>query len=339
MSGRVLLDVRALEAGYETEGRVMAVRGVSFDIAEGEFLGIAGESGCGKSTLAFAVTNMMRPPGRVFSGSVLFRGRNLLEFADDEMREVRWKDISIVFQASMNVLNPVMKIKDQIYDAIIHHTNKYNGNLDARARELFQYVDISPRYLNAYPHQLSGGMKQRVVIAAALALEPQLVIMDEPTTALDVVVQRRILQRIAELRVKMGFSIIFITHDLSLLVEISDSLVIMYAGKIVEKAPSKKLFARPMHPYTERLMASFPPLVGEKRRLQGIAGHPPDLSREIAGCAFFERCGKAIKGLCDVVEPPLAERADGHLVACHLYDGSRLKEREAHGVAHAEENV
>ena len=224
MSRPALLDVRALEAGYDTERRIVAVRKVSFNVAPGEFLGIAGESGCGKSTLAFSIANMMRPPARIFSGSVLFEGRELVRQTDDEMRELRWKEISIVFQASMNVLNPVMKIKDQIFDAITHHTNKYDGRLEARARELFQYVDISPRYLDAYPHQLSGGMKQRVVIATALALEPKLVIMDEPTTALDVVVQRRILQRIAELREKMGFSIIFITHDLSLLVEISDSL-------------------------------------------------------------------------------------------------------------------
>ncbi|HUX21027.1 MAG TPA: ABC transporter ATP-binding protein [Spirochaetia bacterium] len=330
MSDRVLLDVKNLRAGYEAEKRVTAVRGVSFQLGDGEFLGVAGESGCGKSTLAFAVTNMMRPPGKIFGGSVSFEGHDLQKYSSEQMRQIRWKKISIVFQASMNVLNPVMKIRDQIFDAISYHSSSYEGRLEERARELFQYVDISPDYLNAYPHQMSGGMKQRVVIATALALEPKLVIMDEPTTALDVVVQRRILQRIADLRERMGFSIIFITHDLSLLVEISDSLIIMYAGKIVEKAPSKLLFARPLHPYTEQLMASFPPLVGEKRRLHGIQGHPPELSREIRGCAFCDRCPKAIEGLCDSVEPPLLERGDGHLVACHLYGDTPVSEGGTH---------
>ncbi|HUX50936.1 MAG TPA: ABC transporter ATP-binding protein [Spirochaetia bacterium] len=320
MSDRKLLEVRNLEAGYQMDSPVRAVRKVSFDLAHGEFLGIAGESGCGKSTLAFAITNMLADPGKVFSGEVLFQGKNLVTCEREELRQMRWKEFSIVFQASMNALNPVMKIKDQIYDAVKYHSSEYVSRFDQRVRELFDYVNISHAYLNAYPHQLSGGMKQRVVIAAALALDPKLVIMDEPTTALDVVVQRKILQKVAELREKMGFSVIFITHDLSLLVEISDYLAIMYAGRIVEKAPSKTLFSRPLHPYTEQLMASFPPLVGEKRRLMGIPGQPPDLSQEITGCAFFERCPKRISGLCDVIEPQLTLQKDDHIVACHLYD-------------------
>lgn len=336
MSNEPLLTVDNLEAGYETETPVRAVRGVSFEMAHGEFLGIAGESGCGKSTLAFAITNMMQPPGKVFGGEVLLDGKNLLEQPHEKLRRMRWQDFSIVFQASMNVLNPVMKIKDQIHDAIRFHSSDYNAHLDRRSRELFEYVDISPSYLNAYPHQLSGGMKQRVVIAIALALNPRLVIMDEPTTALDVVVQRRILQKIGELRERMGFSIIFITHDLSLLVEISDSLAIMYAGKIVEKAPSRSLFSHPLHPYTDRLMGSFPPLVGEKRRLHGIAGHPPELSQEIRGCPFYERCDRRIDGLCDTVEPPLEMRESGHLVACHLYDSTN-REGERHGVSNVKQ--
>ena len=320
---KILLQVKNLEAGYALNGtKIQAVKNVSFTLKEGEFLGIAGESGCGKSTLAFAITRLLRAPGKIFGGQVLFDGEDILHIQEEEVRKRRWKDFSIVFQASMNVLNPVMKIKDQIYDAITYHTHEYDGRLSERAKELLRYVNISESYLNAYPHQLSGGMKQRVVIAIALALNPKLIIMDEPTTALDVVVQRRILQEIDELRKKFRFAVIFITHDLSLLIEIADSLMIMYAGRIVEKASSREIFSNPLHPYTQGLMNSFPPLIGKRKRLHGIAGHPPDLSLKIEGCPFYERCQKSIKGKCDTVEPKLVEIKPNHLVACNLYDSS-----------------
>lgn len=321
MTMGTLLKVKRFNAGYKlNRATVHAVRNVSFNLKEKEFLGIAGESGCGKSTLAFGITRMLQPPGEIFSGRVEFDGKDLLAMSDEELRKTRWKDFSIVFQASMNVLNPVMKIKDQIADAITNHTNDYDGRLEERARELLALVNVSDKYLNAYPHQLSGGMKQRVVIATALALNPKMIIMDEPTTALDVVVQKKILQEIDELRKKFGFSIIFITHDLSLLVEISDTIAIMYAGSIVEKAPSKKLYKNPLHPYTDGLMNSFPPLVGKRKRLHGIAGRPPDLSHKIKGCPFYERCEKRIEGVCDKEEPRLVEIEPYHEVACHLYD-------------------
>lgn len=324
---KTLLRIKEFNAGYILNGtEVRAVRDVSLEIKEKEFVGIAGESGCGKSTLAFGITKMLTSPGKVFSGAVEFEGKDLLKTEREELRKMRWKDFSIVFQASMNVLNPVMKVKDQIYNAIKYHS-KGENNLEARGKELLRLVNVSSEYLNAYPHQLSGGMKQRVVIATALALNPKLIIMDEPTTALDVVVQRRILQEIDKLRKEFGFSIIFITHDLSLLVEISDTLAIMYAGSIVEKAPSTKLYEKPMHPYTYGLMNAFPPLVGKRQRLHGIAGHPPDLSLEIKGCPFYERCEKRIEGVCDKVKPELREMEKGHVVACHLYD----KEGETNG--------
>ncbi len=317
----VLLKVKNLNAGYTLKNAtVRAVRNVSLELKKNEFLGIAGESGCGKSTLAFSITKMLKKPGKIFSGEIWLEGKNILEMDEESVRKIRWKEFSIVFQASMNVLNPVMKIKDQIYDAIMSHTQD-EIDLRKRAEELFGYVNISPKYLDAYPHQLSGGMKQRVVIAIALALNPKLIIMDEPTTALDVVVQRRVLQEVDKLRKTFGFSVIFITHDLSLLVEISDTLAIMYAGKIVEKAPSKEIFSNPLHPYTYGLMNSFPPLTGKRKRLHGIAGHPPDLSKEIEGCPFFERCQKRIEGKCDTFEPSLIEVKNGHYVACHLYEG------------------
>ncbi|RKX55936.1 MAG: ABC transporter ATP-binding protein [Thermotoga sp.] len=318
---KTLLKVKDFNAGYVlTSQRIHAVKNVTFKLDNGEFLGIAGESGCGKSTLALGIAGLLNPPGEVFSGEVEFDGKNLLKMKNDSLRKLRWKEFSIVFQSSMNVLNPVIKIKSQMFDAIQYHTNMPSNHLEERAKELLELVNVSPKYLEAYPHQLSGGMKQRVVIAMALSLNPKLIIMDEPTTALDVVVQRNILQEIDKLRKKFGFSIIFITHDLSLLVEISDTIAIMYAGQIVEKAPSTKLYAKPLHPYSYGLMHSFPPLVGKRQRLHGIAGHPPDLTEDIEGCPFFERCTKRINGVCDKAKPSFIEIEPGHIVACHLYD-------------------
>lgn len=319
---KTLLEVRNLVAGYRLgSASVRAVRNVSFSLGEDEFLGIAGESGCGKTTAAFAITRMLDPPGRIFSGEVLFDGIDLMTLPESVLRTMRWRDFSIVFQASMNVLNPVMKVREQIYDAITAHTKEYDGRIAERAEELVRLTGVAPRYLDAYPYQLSGGMKQRIVIAIALALQPKLIIMDEPTTALDVVVQRRILQEIDRLRKLLRFSIIFITHDLSLLVEISDAVLIMYAGSIVERAPAAKLYDEPRHPYTQGLMASFPPLVGERRRRSGISGRPPDLSKEISGCPFAPRCARKIDGLCDRELPSLRQVGENHDVACHLYDG------------------
>jgi peptide/nickel transport system permease protein len=324
-----LLHLRHLEAGYLTEGGIVrAVKDVNLTMRRGEFLGIAGESGCGKSTLAFAVARLLRPPGQVLGGEVWLEGNELVRLPADKMRQTRWRDFSMVFQASMNALNPVMRVRDQIADAMQAHGINDKKVIDARARELFALVGIRPEYLSAYPHQLSGGMKQRVVIAIALALEPKLVIMDEPTTALDVVVQRSILQEIDAVRRRLNLSIIFITHDLSLLVEMSDRVAIMYAGEIVEQAPSRDLYANPLHPYTQRLMNAFPPLEGERSRREGIAGRPPDLRAAITGCPFAPRCDRAVNGLCEVVAPSQFEVAADHLVSCHLYDPSLIKTKE-----------
>lgn len=322
-----LLQIKQLNAGYVLrEGVVHAVRDVELTLHRREFLGIAGESGCGKSTLAFAITGLLQPPGKVFDGEVWFDGRDLLKLGREELRQARWKEFSFVFQASMNVLNPVTQVKDQIYDAIRAHTQMERKDMIARAKKLFEIVHIPSQYLTAYPHQLSGGMKQRVVIAAALALSPKLVLMDEPTTALDVVVQRMILQEIDEIRKELELSILFITHDLSLLVEISDRIAIMYAGSIVEEAPSRTLYAKPLHPYTYGLMHSFPPLTGERRRLHGIAGKPPDLLGLLKGCPFAPRCEKRIKGVCNRVVPQLQQIEANHRVACHLYDKGKPDE-------------
>ena len=320
-----VLEVRDFSAGYVlAESTVQAVRNVDLTLKRGEFLGIAGESGCGKSTLAFGVAQLLQPPGRVLAGEVWLDGQDLVRLSAQELRSLRWRNFSIVFQASMNVLNPVMKVRNQIYDAVRAHKQLDDKELDKRANELFSLIDIDPVYLDAYPHQLSGGMKQRAVIAIALALEPDLIIMDEPTTALDVVVQRTLLQEIDTIRRDLGIAVIFITHDLSLLVEISDSVAIMYAGQIIERSPSRALYSAPLHPYTQGLMRAFPPLVGSRGRRSGIPGKPPELRDPPPGCPFYARCPLRMDSLCDTVTPPLQGVLPEHEVACHLYDEALL---------------
>ncbi len=329
LSPEVVLSVQNFSAGYALgDTTVQAVRNVNLDLKRGEFLGIAGESGCGKSTLAFGIAQLLQPPGKILEGEVWLGQEDLVKLSAPALRQVRWRDLSIVFQASMNVLNPVMRVREQIYDAILAHAPTDQGTLERRARELFILIDIDPRYLDSYPHQLSGGMKQRAVIAIALALEPDLIIMDEPTTALDVVVQRTLLQEVDRIRKELGIAVIFITHDLSLLVEISDSVAIMYAGQIVERSPSQRLYAEPLHPYTQGLMRAFPPLVGTRERRSGIPGKPPDLRNPPPGCPYYARCPARLDGLCDTATPPLQSAAPGHEVACHLYDEALLA---AHG--------
>lgn len=314
-----LLNVNDLHVEYLTvRGPVKAVDGVSFQIQSGEVVGLAGESGSGKSTIAHAILRILRPPALITGGQVIFQGvHDTLQMDDAELDQFRWRDISIVFQSAMNALNPVMKIRDQLLDVMQHHgMAKSDANL--HAERLFDLVGIEKRRLDAYPHQLSGGMRQRAVIAIALALNPSLLIMDEPTTALDVVVQKDILQQITKLREKMGFSILFITHDLSLLVEISTHIAIMYAGEIVEKAPARKLFDQPLHPYTLGLMNSFPSISGEKRKLTGIPGSPPDLVSPPTGCRFHPRCPSAMP-VCSEKAPVKKMVREEHGVACHLY--------------------
>jgi peptide/nickel transport system ATP-binding protein len=313
-----LLEVRALQVEYLTaRGPVKAVDGVSFAIQPGEVLGLAGESGSGKSTIAHAILRILRPPALITGGEVIFRDQFIFQMSDAELEQFRWRNISIVFQSAMNALNPVMRIRDQLLDVMQHH-GLHKAEANAQAVRLFDLVGIDPRRLDAYPHQLSGGMRQRAVIAIALALNPPLLIMDEPTTALDVVVQKDILQQIAALRQQLGFSILFITHDLSLLVEFSTHIAIMYAGEIVGQAPARQLFEGPLHPYTLGLMNSFPSISGEKHKLTGIPGSPPDLVQPPAGCRFHPRCPKAT-AVCSEAAPVSKLIYTSHSVACHLY--------------------
>ena len=313
-----LLELNDLRVVYLTKrGPVKAVDGVSLTINVGEVVGLAGESGSGKSTIAHAILRILHPPALITGGQALFSGRDILEMDEVELEEFRWRNVAIVFQSAMNSLNPVMRVRDQLLDVMLHHgLTKVEAN--DRAIRLFDLVGIDPQRLDAYPHQLSGGMRQRVVIAIALALNPPVLIMDEPTTALDVVVQKDILRQIATLKEDLGFSILFITHDLSLLVEFSTHIAIMYAGEIVEKAPARELFDNPLHPYTLGLMNSFPSISGEKRKLTGIPGSPPDLVAPPSGCRFHPRCPK-VMSICSQAEPVTKTMSANHTVACHLY--------------------
>jgi peptide/nickel transport system ATP-binding protein len=242
-----------------------AVKNVSFDIGAGEFFGLAGESGCGKSTIAFAISRLHRPPALIRSGSqILLDGRDVLSLDDAALRELRWREVAMVFQSAMNSLNPVLSIERQFYDVLKTHTGMSRAAARERAAELLELVDIPADRLSAYPHQLSGGMRQRVVIAICLALNPKLLIMDEPTTALDVVVQREILERIHKLRQELGFSVLFITHDLALMVQVSDRIGIMLEGELVEVNDAQAIYRTPQHDYTRRLWASIPRLAGER---------------------------------------------------------------------------
>jgi len=329
-----LLEVQNLRVEYPTPERdVPAVDNVSFSVQPGEIVGLAGESGCGKSTTAHAILRILRPPAHITRGRILFQDTDLVQLEPAKLRTYRWRHVSLVFQSAMNALNPVMRIGAQFVDMIQAHEHVNKEKALGRAGELLQLVGIDPTRLQAFPHELSGGMRQRVVIAMALALEPELIIMDEPTTALDVVVQRQILQEIQELQRRLKFAVLFITHDLSLLIEFSDRIAIMYAGEIVEMTDADTLFRQPKHPYTVGLMSSFPPLVGEKKIMHGIPGSPPNPADPPSGCRFHPRCSHCtpdnpgLYALQTTVKPELRPLGSGHLVACHLYKDEFTDER------------
>ncbi|WP_433826351.1 ABC transporter ATP-binding protein [Actinoplanes sp. CA-015351] len=324
-----VLEIRNLNVGYGLgDQAVRAVRDVNLTLHRGEVLGLAGESGSGKSTLAYGLTRLLPPPGVITGGQVIYHpadgpAYDVLGLSDSELRRFRWNETAIVFQGAMNSLNPVHKISTQLTDVLRAHEPKMSEHSrNARAREMLKLVGIAADRMDAYPHQLSGGMRQRVMIGMALILQPQVVIMDEPTTALDVVMQRQILGQLIELRERLGFSVIFITHDLSLLVEFSNRIAIMYGGRIVEEAPASAIYRDSLHPYSAGLLGSFPALRGPRRELTGIPGSPPDLKGMPTGCSFHPRCPKAFDpcaGNIPVLGRP--DTADGSTrsVACWLH--------------------
>lgn len=323
-----VLEIRNLCVDYGVgETAVRAVRDVDLTLHRGEVLGLAGESGSGKSTLAYGLTRLLPPPGVVAGGQVIYHPPagtpvDVLAMTPAQLRRFRWGETSVVFQGAMNSLNPVHRISTQLLDVLkAHRPTSTAGWRRERARAVLRLVGIPADRLDAYPHQLSGGMRQRVMIAMALLLEPQLVIMDEPTTALDVVMQRQILGELARLRQRLEFAVLFITHDLSLLVEFSDRIAIMYGGRVVEQATGNRLYQQALHPYTKGLLQSFPALRGPRRTLTGIPGSPPDLRAMPTGCAFHPRCPTALD-VCRVRLPPLGRPIDSHAgrtVACWLH--------------------
>lgn len=313
-----LLEVTDLSTYFYINSAVVkAVDGVSFSLEKGEALGIVGESGCGKTTTALSITRLLPSGGKIVNGEVKLNGKNLLQLDDNQIRRHRWKDISIAFQGAMNALNPVMKLGDQISEAIMYHDGKTRQEARKRSKELFELVEIDRKRIDQYPHEFSGGMKQRAMIAMALACDPKILIGDEPTTALDVMVQAQILDLLEKLREELNMALILITHDLSVMADTCDKAAVMYAGKIVEIGPVKEIIENSQHPYTKKLVQSFPDLTGKRELPLSIPGTPPNLIFPPTGCYFHERCEFATD-TCKHVAPILEQVKEDHYAACHL---------------------
>jgi oligopeptide/dipeptide ABC transporter ATP-binding protein len=320
-----ILEVKNLKTYFYTDaGVVKAVDGVDFKIGHGEVLGLVGESGCGKSVTSFSIMRLVGPPGKIIGGEIIFEGQDLVKLSESQMTQIRGNRISMIFQQPQTSLNPVYKVGDQIAEVLQTHGEIKKGQDWVRAVELLKIVGIpdAENKAHAYPHQMSGGQAQRVMIAMALALNPELLIADEPTTALDVTIQAQILDLIRALRTELGTSVILITHDLGVIAEMADNVAVMYAGRIVEQTDVRTLFARPLHPYTQGLIASIPILGTVKDQLEVIPGSVPNLVNLPPGCKFAPRC-KARIGyglqICTEFEPELTQVQHGHIVRCWLY--------------------
>jgi peptide/nickel transport system ATP-binding protein len=316
-----ILNVQDLSMYYSTlKGDVKAVDGVDLEVEKGEALGLVGESGCGKTTFALAIMRLLPWNGRIVGGKVLFDGTDIIGIDDKKFdSDYRWKRLSYVFQGAMNALNPVFRVGDQIAEAITLHEDVEKEEAMERARELFKLVGIDANRVSSYPHELSGGMKQRAMIAMALACYPDFIIADEPTTALDVIVQAQTLQVIDRLRKELGLTMMLITHDLSVVAQTCSTCAIMYAGKIVEYTDINTVFEEPLHPYTKALTSAFPSIKEERRELESIRGAPPNLLNPPSGCRFNPRCPYSMK-ICTEEEPEYRNRGGRHYVACHLLD-------------------
>ncbi len=327
-NSQMLLDIKDLRIWYRTtRGNAQAVDGVDLVINRNEIFGLAGESGCGKTTLARGILGMTKLPGFIESGEAIYYhpvsdssvvGRDLLTLPAREMRQMRWRHIAYVPQGAMNVLSPVLRIEKQILDAIYEHSDLSKDEARARMLECMEMVGLEPTVARMYPHELSGGMKQRVTIAAAISLKPGLIIADEPTTALDVNVQQVILQELKDIASSLGVTLIYVTHDMAVHAEMADRLGIMYSGLIVEVAPVIETFKEPLHPYSQGLIASIPMIGGDRSRMVGIPGNAPSPLAWPSGCRFHPRCPKVME-VCREQMPPMVEVAPGRFVACHLY--------------------
>jgi peptide/nickel transport system ATP-binding protein len=311
-----ILRVDDLTMHYLTrQGEVKAVDGVSFDLARGQALGLVGESGCGKTSVAISLMKLLPDNARLLRGHVFLDGQDLVAMGEDEVRRYRWRRIAMVFQAAMNALNPVYRVSDQIIEALeAHDLDTTREEARQRVVQLFQMVGLAPQLMERYPHEYSGGMRQRAVIAMALACQPDVIIADEPTTALDVIVQDRILRELKNIQQELNMSMIYITHDIAVVAEVTDRIGVMYAGKLVEVGDTQEVFQDPIHPYTAALMSAFPSVRGEKRPLVTLPGEPPNLLDPPPGCRFHPRCPYATE-VCRREKPPVVQRGD-HWAAC-----------------------
>ncbi len=312
-----ILHLDDLTMHYKTmAGDVSAVDNVSFTLEKGKSMGLVGESGCGKTSIAATLLRLLPENARIKSGKIYLDGLELTSLKEEEMRKVRWRQISMVFQAAMNALNPVFRVGDQIIEAMENHgLVKSNEAAREHVASLFKLVGLDPKLMKQYPHEFSGGMRQRAVIAMALACNPKMIIADEPTTALDVIVQDRLLREMLELQRKLDMSMIYISHDIAVIAEVSDRIGVMYAGRLVEMASADGVFKHPQHPYTYGLMSAFPSIVGPKRELTILPGEPPDLLNPPTGCRYHPRCPK-MTDICRERVPAFRDIGDNHLVAC-----------------------
>src|SRR5689334_17287022 len=313
-----LLEVEHLDVTYATKHRppLYAIRDVTFQLNEGEFVGLVGESGSGKSTLGNAILRLLLPPGEISGGTVRFEGRDITRMPEEKLREIRWRDFSTVFQSSMNALNPVFRIERQFSDVMEEKTKLSKQQIHDRIAELLQMVKIDSSFMRFYPHELSGGMRQRVNLALALALQPKFVLLDEPTTGLDVLVQKEIMANLRELQRKQGFAVILISHDLGTALEVSDRVLVMYAGELVEEQAAKAMLERAIHPYTHGLLGSYADPAADEVAISYIPGRPPDLTHPPTACPYAPRCPEAIQ-ICREVKPPLVSMWNGR-GACHV---------------------
>jgi len=317
MKQQPLLSINDLTMVYKTrKGFVSAIDGVSFDLNKGETMGLVGESGCGKTSIAMTMLKLIPDNAIIQKGQILLDGVDLVPMSNGHIQRIRWRKIAMVFQAAMNSLDPVYKVGDQIIEAINQHEDDINPS-EARERVsgLFQLVGIDPKMMDHYPHEFSGGMRQRAVIAMALACNPDLIIADEPTTALDVIVQDQVLREIRNIREKLNMSMIYISHDIAVIAEVSEKIGVMYAGRLVEMARANDIFKRPTHPYTVALMSAFPSIIGPKTKLVSLGGEPPDLLYPPPGCRFHPRCLFASE-VCREEKPDFVRHDDHHFVAC-----------------------